>query len=201
MVAGWHRMSYVFKNHSLISRVLENQIRKLHTAVGNAVTQGRLIVFGAGSTQLLNAAVHALSPDNSLHTAVGNAVTQGRLIVFGAGSTQLLNAAVHALSTDNSSAPAIKLWHPSLFTRSKDFQFQGDASVWKNNSDSTSNLIEFMTAPNNPDRQLNKAVLHGPYVKAIHDHAYYWPQFTAIPAPAESRSHAATYLTIKKILG
>ena len=46
-----------------------------------------------------------------------------------------------------------------------------------------------MTAPNNPDRQLNKAVLHGPYVKAIHDHAYYWPQFTAIPAPAESRSH------------
>ncbi|WKA10884.1 hypothetical protein VitviT2T_028432 [Vitis vinifera] len=71
------------------------------------------------------------------------------------------------------------------FFRSKDFQFQGDASVWKNNSDSTSNLIEFMTAPNNPDGQLNKAVLHGPYVKAIHDHAYYWPQFTAIPAPAE----------------
>ena len=64
LVAGWHRMSYLFENHSLISRVLENQIRKLHTAVGNAVTQGRLIVFGAGSTQLLNAAVHALSTDN-----------------------------------------------------------------------------------------------------------------------------------------
>ena len=32
-----------------------------------------------------------------------------------------------------------------------------------------------MAAPNNPDGQLNKAVLHGPYVKAIHDHAYYWP--------------------------
>ena len=65
LVAGWHRMSYVFNNQSLISRVLENQIRKLHTAVGNAVTQGRFIVFGGGSTQLHNAAVHALSPDNS----------------------------------------------------------------------------------------------------------------------------------------
>ncbi|KAJ9675507.1 hypothetical protein PVL29_024435 [Vitis rotundifolia] len=63
LLAGCHRMSYVFENQSLISQVLENQIRNLHTAVGNAVTQGRLIVFGAGSTQLLNAAVHALSPE------------------------------------------------------------------------------------------------------------------------------------------
>ena len=65
LVAGWHRMSYAFNNQSLMSQVLENQIRKLHTAVGNAVTQGRFIVFGTGSTQLLNAAVYALSPDNS----------------------------------------------------------------------------------------------------------------------------------------
>ena len=65
LVAGWHRMSYVFKNESLISSVLENQIRKLHNTVGNAVTQGRFIVFGAGSIQLLNAAVHALSQEHS----------------------------------------------------------------------------------------------------------------------------------------
>ena len=65
LVAGWHRMSYVFKNKSLISSVLENQIRKLHNTVGNAVTQERFIVFGAGSIQLLNAAVHALSQEHS----------------------------------------------------------------------------------------------------------------------------------------
>ncbi|CBI22767.3 unnamed protein product, partial [Vitis vinifera] len=151
-------MSYVFENHSLISRVLENQIRKLHSAVGNAVTQGRLIVFGAGSTQLLNAAVAC--PFNRQFISPSYKVVASFPFY-----------PVYQLQTD--------------FFRSKDFQFQGDASVWKNNSDSTSNLIEFMTAPNNPDGQLNKAVLHGPYVKAIHDHAYYWPQFTAIPAPAE----------------
>lgn len=66
-----------------------------------------------------------------------------------------------------------------------DFQFEGHTSLWENNSDSTLNLIEFVTSPNNPDGQLNKAVLHAPNVKVIHDHAYYWPQFTAIPAPSD----------------
>lgn len=61
VLAGWHRMGYEFGDGSLISKKLEKQIRKLHAVVGNAVTDGKYIVFGAGSTQLLNAAVHALS--------------------------------------------------------------------------------------------------------------------------------------------
>ena len=65
LVAGWHRMSYSFNDHSSISQELVKLIRKLHAIVGNANTTGRFIVFGAGSTQLLNAAVHALSPHNS----------------------------------------------------------------------------------------------------------------------------------------
>ncbi|KAI5312523.1 hypothetical protein L3X38_041696 [Prunus dulcis] len=65
VVAGWHRMSYTFSDQSYISAELERHIRKLHAIVGNAVTQGRYITFCAGSTQLLNAAVHALSSDNS----------------------------------------------------------------------------------------------------------------------------------------
>ena len=65
VVAGWHRMGYEFPNKSLISQLLEDHIRKIHATVGNAVTQGRFIVFGAGSTQLLNAAVHAHSLGNS----------------------------------------------------------------------------------------------------------------------------------------
>ncbi|KAL6311300.1 hypothetical protein AAG906_000897 [Vitis piasezkii] len=170
LVAGWHRMSYSFNNQSLISQVLENQIRKLHTAVGNAVTQGRFIVFGTGSTQLLNAAVYALSPDNS--SAPAKVVAAFPFYP------------VYQLQTD--------------FFRSKDFQFEGDAYLWENNSDSTSNLIEFVTAPNNPDGQLNKAVLHGPYVKAIHDHAYYWPHFTGIPAPADED---VMVFTLSKLTG
>ncbi|KAK1385126.1 tryptophan aminotransferase-related protein 4-like [Heracleum sosnowskyi] len=47
------------------------------------------------------------------------------------------------------------------------------------------NVIEFVTSPNNPDGQLKKAVLNGPSAKAIHDHAYNWPHFTAIPSPSD----------------
>lgn len=65
VVAGWHRMSYVFENNSYISHELEKHIRRLHSNAKNAATSGKYIVFGAGSTQLLNAAVYALSPQNS----------------------------------------------------------------------------------------------------------------------------------------
>ena len=57
--------------------------------------------------------------------------------------------------------------------------------MWRNNSDTGTELIEFVTSPNNPDGQLNKVVLHGPNVKAIHDRVYYWPYFTPITGPAD----------------
>ena len=65
------------------------------------------------------------------------------------------------------------------------FKFQGDTSLWKNSSDVSTSIIEFVTSPNNPDGQLKKAVLDGPNVKAIYDRAYYWPHYTPIPAPAD----------------
>ena len=85
------------------------------------------------------------------------------------------------------------------FFRSVDFQFAGDTSLWKNStSDPTSNFIEFVTAPNNPDGKLNKAVLQGPNAKPIYDHAYYWPHFTPIPAPADED---LMIFTISKLTG
>ncbi|GLU16477.1 hypothetical protein SLE2022_329100 [Rubroshorea leprosula] len=64
VLAPWHRMSYDLGDGSLISKELETRIHKLHEITKNAITDGKYIVFGAGSTQLLNAAVHALSVDN-----------------------------------------------------------------------------------------------------------------------------------------
>ncbi|CAI9116469.1 OLC1v1017622C1 [Oldenlandia corymbosa var. corymbosa] len=162
VMSGWHRMGYEFEDGSLISKQLEKQIRRLHKTVGNAVTEGRYIVFGAGSTQLLNAAVHALS------------------------------------STTGSSSPAKVVasapYYPvyksqtELFESSK-FKFNGEAASWINNSISTTassnNFIEFVTSPNNPDGQLNKAVLKGDNAKQIFDLAYYWPHYTAIPSPMD----------------
>ena len=71
------------------------------------------------------------------------------------------------------------------FFRSNDYKFLGDAALWKNASDANVNIIEFVTSPNNPDGQLMKAAVQGNYAKAIYDHAYFWPHFTAIPAPAD----------------
>ncbi|XP_059631523.1 tryptophan aminotransferase-related protein 4-like isoform X2 [Cornus florida] len=157
VVAGWHRMSYAFTDHTYISKELEKHIRRLHSVVQNAVTAGRFIVFGTGSTQLLNAAVHALSTINS-------------------SSPTGVVASVPFY-------PAYK--EQTAFFRSVDYEFLGDASLWKNTSDVRMNVIEFVTSPNNPDGQLKKPVLQGPNAKAIHDHAYYWPHFTAIPAPSD----------------
>lgn len=84
------------------------------------------------------------------------------------------------------------------FFKSLDFEFEGDASLWKNNSESNMAFIEFITSPNNPDGQLKKAVLQGSSVKTIHDHAYYWPHFTAIPAPADED---LVIFTISKLTG
>ncbi|OMO73505.1 EGF-like, alliinase [Corchorus capsularis] len=170
VVAGWHRMSYKFNDHTFISQELERLIRKVHDIVGNAVTDNRFIVFGAGSTQILSAAVYALSADNASSPA--------------------------RVLTSNPYYPLYKM-QTELFA-SVNFEYQGDTSLWKNSSDAGTNMIEFVTSPNNPDGQLNKAVLHGPYAKAIYDRAYYWPHFTPIPAPADED---VMMFTLSKLTG
>ncbi|KAJ9146083.1 hypothetical protein P3X46_028394 [Hevea brasiliensis] len=170
VVAGWHRMSYYYGDQSTTSKELQRHIRKLHDMVGNAVTQEKYITFGAGSTQLLNAAVHALSSDNASSPA--------RVVA------SIPFYPVYEEQTD--------------FFRSVDFRFQGDTSLWKNYSEAGTDMIEFVTSPNNPDGQLNKAVLQGQNVKAIYDRAYYWPHFTAIPAPADED---VMIFTLSKLTG
>ncbi|XP_038979371.1 tryptophan aminotransferase-related protein 3-like [Phoenix dactylifera] len=154
--SGWHRMSYRTTGDYFISVELEKHIRLLHEAVGNAVTDGRFIVFGSGSTQLLNALVYALSPENASTPASVVATAP--------------YYALYKLQTD-------------LFDR-REYEWKGVTSKWVNASvASMGNFIEFVTSPNNPDGRLLQSVLGGSSV--IYDHAYYWPHFTAIPAPAD----------------
>lgn len=66
LVSPWHRMSYSYSfsdQYFRVSEELEKHIRMLHEVAGNAIAHGKYIVCGAGATQLLNAAVRALSPD------------------------------------------------------------------------------------------------------------------------------------------
>ncbi|KAL0352495.1 UNVERIFIED_CONTAM: Tryptophan aminotransferase-related protein 4 [Sesamum calycinum] len=157
VVAGWHRMSYTFSDHSYISQELENHIRRVHAVARNAITKGKHLIFGGGSTQLLAAAVYALSINLSSPAEVVAAV------------------------------PAYPVYKEQTeFFKAKQFEFHGDASSLRNGTSNTiENVIEFVASPNNPDGNLKKAVLEGPSVKTIHDYAYYWPHYTAIPAPAD----------------
>ncbi|KAI4343719.1 hypothetical protein L6164_011035 [Bauhinia variegata] len=65
VIPGWQSMSY-FSDLSSICWFLEpefaREVVRLHNVVGNAVTEGRHIVVGTGSSQLLLAALYALSP-------------------------------------------------------------------------------------------------------------------------------------------
>ena len=47
---------------------LETQIRGIHALVGNTMIEGRYIVIGTCSMQLINAVVYSLSPRN--HDAI-----------------------------------------------------------------------------------------------------------------------------------
>ncbi|GAB2228724.1 hypothetical protein Droror1_Dr00022847 [Drosera rotundifolia] len=169
VVAGWHRMSYSFDDGRFISSELEKVILRIHAIVRNAVTQDKYIVFGGGSTQLLNAAVHALSASNST-SSVARVVAS--IPFYPAYQTQ----------TD--------------YFRSDKYRFEGDTASFKNNiSDNADTIVEFVTSPNNPDGLLQKSAFEDERsnasshrwnnIKSIHDHAYYWPHFTAIPAPAD----------------
>ncbi|KAL0297974.1 UNVERIFIED_CONTAM: Tryptophan aminotransferase-related protein 3 [Sesamum angustifolium] len=85
------------------------------------------------------------------------------------------------------------------FFQNTHFEFDGDALLLKNSSDTTANVIEFVTSPNNPDRNLREAVVpQGASVRAIYDHAYYWPHFTALLASADED---VMIFTISKLTG
>ncbi|KAL1216473.1 L-tryptophan--pyruvate aminotransferase 1 [Cardamine amara subsp. amara] len=130
---------------------LADAIKELHSAVGNAATEDRYIVVGTGSTQLCQAAVHALS---SL-------------------------AGTHPVSVV-AAAPFYSTYvEETTYVRSGLYKWEGDAWGFDkkgpyielvtspNNPDGT--IRE--TVVNRPDDD---------EAKVIHDFAYYWPHYTPI---------------------
>ncbi|KAF8678502.1 hypothetical protein HU200_046256 [Digitaria exilis] len=175
VVSGWHRMSYTTSDATFQSVELERQIRFLHTAVGNAIVDDKHVVFAAGSVQLINALVHALSPD------ANDASPPARVVA---------------------TAP----YYPTYRTQTamfdgREYVWGGTTARWanasRNSTATTDGYIEFVTSPNNPDAQLYSPVLGGS-AAAIVDHAYYWPHFTHIPAPADED---VMMFTISKLSG
>ncbi|KAL6840564.1 hypothetical protein ACP4OV_030374 [Aristida adscensionis] len=159
VVSGWHRMGYRTTDGVFQSVELEDQIRRLHRAVGNAIVDDKHLVFSAGSIQLINALVHALSPD-------ANATSPPARVVATAPYYQ-----TYRVQTE-------------MFD-GREYKWGGTTAVWAyaTRNSTIGGFIEFVTSPNNPDALLREPVLGDS--AAVVDHAYYWPHFTHIPAPAD----------------
>ncbi|KAL9243123.1 hypothetical protein vseg_017051 [Gypsophila vaccaria] len=68
VISGWQSMSYFSDVNNLcwfLEPTFAKEVIRLHKVVGNAVTEGRHIVVGTGSTQLFQAALYALSLDHA----------------------------------------------------------------------------------------------------------------------------------------
>ncbi|XP_052140566.1 tryptophan aminotransferase-related protein 3-like [Oryza glaberrima] len=157
--SGWHRLSYITTGGRFHSVELDRHIRLLHRAVGNAVVDDKYLVFGAGSMQLINALVYALSPDGNADSPPASVVATVPYYPAYKSQTDMFDG--------------------------REYRWDGTTATWSNNGsrNSTKGFIEFVTSPNNPDTALRKPVLAGS--SAIVDHAYYWPHLTHIPAPAD----------------
>ncbi|CAO2171251.1 unnamed protein product [Urochloa humidicola] len=155
VISGWHRMSYTTTDGVYQSVELENHIRRLHRAVGNAVVDDKHLVFGAGSTQLINALVHAFSvPDDADGSPPARVVATAPYYTPYRTQTAMFDG--------------------------REYRWDGTTAARANSSDA---FIEFVASPNNPDTLLQEPVLRGS--AAIVDRAYYWPHFTHIAAPAD----------------
>ncbi|KAG9456853.1 hypothetical protein H6P81_001361 [Aristolochia fimbriata] len=159
VMSGWHRMGYQMIGEDMFSAELEKNLRLLHATIGNANATGKHIVFGVGAMQLLIASVYALSAGSS---ATGSAAKVVSHVPY---------------------YPAYRLQTHSF--NGRDFEWGGDTTQWENNSDNSTKFVEFVTSPNNPDGHLREPKLTGPNTQVVHDRVYYWPHFTAIPAPAD----------------
>ncbi|CAO2204718.1 unnamed protein product [Urochloa humidicola] len=173
VIPGWQTMSY-FSDVGNVCWFLEpgfdHEVRRLHRLVGNAaVDDGYHVLVGTGSTQLFMAALYALSPPNSA--------------AAGAEPMSVVSTAPYY-----SSYPAV-----TDFLQSGLFRWAGDANSFKGDT-----YIELVCSPNNPDGTIREAVLSSKSGIAIHDLAYYWPQYTPITKRAD---HDIMLFTVSKSTG
>ena len=155
------------------ARTCRASIHDLHALVGNAVTDGKEIVVGIGSTELISASMYALSQSTATHTQA--AVWTAK--PFYSGYVE-----------------------PADFYHTRDFGWH--ASDEPPTADAARPVIELITSPNNPDGYLRSPrVLPSPYRRVMMDHAYLWPHFTPITSPVSYGNDTVALFTLSKMTG
>ncbi|XP_057529189.1 tryptophan aminotransferase-related protein 1 [Amaranthus tricolor] len=135
-------------------------VHRIHNVVGNAVTKGRYIIGGTGSSQLFTVTLAALASRINSCNQIKN---KRRIPVVCA-------------------QPYYSCYEEALEEeKSEIYQWRGDANKFNEEGP----YIEVVTTPNNPDGRLREAVVKKKGGVVICDLAYYWPQYTPITAPAD----------------
>jgi len=157
---------------------LERAIRAVHRLVGNAEVDGRHIVIGVGSTEMINAALFALSQSPPADGAAPPEATIWAERPYYSGYIL-----------------------PSTFFESRSFHWRGNATP--PTPTAAAPVIELVTSPNNPDGALRSPRLaEYDHATAIMDHAYLWPHFTATPeTPISYGSERVALFTLSKATG
>ena len=164
---------------------LEKVIRELHALVGNAQLDGRYVVIGIGSTELVSGAMYAM----------------GTLLATKASSSP---AQLWAQRPYYSGYCFGEFWKTDLFGWAGDCggpALNGSAADVKPGPGQR--VIELVTSPNNPDGHVRQAQLthSGADVRVVADHAYLWPHFTPITAPVAYGNDTVALFTLSKMTG
>jgi len=129
---------------------------------------------------------------------VQNAETDGYYIVYGQGGTQLINAAAYALaSVAGKSLPVFA--NVPYYSQYKAWaEFNVLNNYWNGSTTQTnSDVIEFVTAPNNPDGVMRVPV-YSNSKNVVYDMVYYWPSWTNV---TEKASHDIMLFSLSKLTG
>ncbi|KAG8383223.1 hypothetical protein BUALT_Bualt05G0162100 [Buddleja alternifolia] len=159
-IPGFQSLSYFSNIKNLcwfLEPKLEQEIKMLHNIVGNAIIKDHHIIVGTGSSQLIMAALFALSEPLNQPNPI-NVVSPAPYYSSYPEMTDLLRSGL--------------------------FKWGGDANTYDHKDEP---YIEMVTSPNNPDGVIRKPVVitNGAKGMLVHDLVYYWPQYTAITSPAD----------------
>ncbi|KAK4402758.1 Tryptophan aminotransferase-related protein 2 [Sesamum angolense] len=214
-IPGFQSLSYFANKKNMcwfLEPKLEEEIKRLHKIVGNAIVENRHIVVGTGSSQLILAALYALSdplnepnpisvvsaapyysvsPDQSS----SNCCFHLEIYVYTKLKSEVNFAKIANFTVMGQTVSSAESYPETTdFLRSGLFKWSGDARCFNKEGP----YIEMVTYPNNPDGVIREPVVNRADGKLIHDLAYYWPQYTAITSPAD---HDIILFTVSKCTG
>ena len=146
---------------------LHRAIRALHKMTGNAEVDGREVVIGVGSTELIAAALHALAPENATSGVKAGVWSQRPYYSGYASASQQFHSETFEWAVPPPPPGAV------MPAAADDPPPRGTAAR---------PIIELVTSPNNPTGHARTpAVARGAHASHILDLAYYWSRAAPVP--------------------